>query len=376
MIRRACQAGPQPARMVKKGAKLGRRRAILSLLLLVLLALSVGDASCFSVDSEIELGEKASQEVEQEMPLSENEKWQQDVDALGQQFVPFITRKEIPYHFRIVEAEDKINAFALPGGYIYFTERMWRIMTPDERAAIMAHEITHCDQRHGVDQMLKARQRALWTLPLVILTGGTGLGYAVLLGDTLIQQRYSRKHEREADELGIKLLNDAGFNPGGMVTVMKKLLHIESAYNLYEVSDIFASHPDTQKRIDYLTQVAVAMGATESSLQLKSVDDPARLGNITTRIRDMNVLSARTSTPLRYRQKVLIKKMLWDDETQALAPKTVAVATVLTPGSFPTLILANKEGSGLVEIMPGDGIFPAPPGTGEEAPAASATTPK
>ena len=335
-------------------------RALSIFLVPALLAISVGSASAFSVEAEIRLGEELSHEVEQEMPLSKNEKWQRDIEEIGKRLVPYVKRKQIPYHFRVVEAEGKINAFALPGGYVYFTERMWQIMTPAERAGITAHEIVHCDQRHGVDQMLKAKQRALWALPLMLLGGGGGLGFAVMLGNTLISQRYSRKMERQADELGIKLLEDAGFDPSGAVTSMKKLLHIESSINRYEISNIFASHPDTNKRITYLAQAATSMGASASDLELRSVDDPARLGNVTGKIGQSNVLMARCSTPLDYGQKIVIKKMLWDDEVDALAPKTVARATVLSPGNFPNLILDVEEGYYVIDVMVGDGIYPAP----------------
>ncbi|OFX14376.1 MAG: hypothetical protein A2Z18_10995 [Armatimonadetes bacterium RBG_16_58_9] len=194
----------------------------------------------------------------------------------------------------------------------------------------------------------------------MILSGGSALGYAVMLGDTLINQRYSRKMEREADELGIKLLNDAGFDPGGLVTAMKKLLHIESAINRYEVSDIFASHPDTTKRIDYLAEAALSMGATSEQLELRSVDDPARLGNITSRIPQSNVFAARCTQSLDHGQKVCIKKMLWDDEVNALAPKTIATATVLSPGMFPNLALDVESDYFFVDVMVGDGVYPAP----------------
>jgi predicted Zn-dependent protease len=324
---------------------------------MVLLMACVGSASAFSLHEEIKLGEQASKEVDKEMPPSENQKWQQDIAKMGARLTPFVKRKQIQYHFKVVQAKEEINAFALPGGYVYFTERMWRIMTPDERGAILAHEITHCDQRHGVDMMLKSQQRALWMLPMIILGGGA-LGNIALWGNQAIAQRYSRIMEREADEMGIRLAAKAGFSPAGSVTSMKKLLNLESNQNRYEVSAIFASHPDTQKRISYLTAEAATLGAKDSELELKAVDDPARLGNIIKRMPEFNTLYARTSIPLTYGREVAIKKMLWDDEAQALRPRTIAVATVLTPGNRPILLVKMDEGTALAEIMEGDGVYP------------------
>ncbi|MCE5315018.1 MAG: M48 family metalloprotease [Armatimonadota bacterium] len=326
--------------------------------LIVLPVMCVGRSEAFSLKDEIKLGEQAAKEVEKEMPPSENEKWQQDIAALGARLVPFVSRRGITYHFKVVQAKEEINAFALPGGNVYFTERMWRIMTPDERGAILAHEITHCDRRHAINMMIKSQQRSLWMLPVIILGGGA-LGNIAIWGNAAISQRYSRVMEREADELGIQLAAKAGFDPAGSVTSMKKLLNIESNQNRYEISAIFASHPDTKKRIDYLTQQAVALGVRSSELELRAVDDPARLGNIIKRMPEVSTIYARVPKSLSYGQEVAIKKMLWDDDAQALRPKTIALATVLTPGNLPILLVEAGGSCALAEIMEGDGIYPA-----------------
>jgi predicted Zn-dependent protease len=333
------------------------------LLLLVTLCFAIGSASAYSIAKEIELGKQASEVAQKEMPLSENKQWQADIEAMGQKFMPYISRKQIQYHFHIVSPKDpdELNAFALPGGYVYFTERMWKIMTPDERASVMAHEIIHCDRRHGVDMMIKSQQRALWVLPVAILSGGVALGEMVMMGNLAISQRYSRKMEREADELGIKLLASAGFNPAGTVTSMKKLLYIESDSNRYEVSALFASHPDTQKRLEYLTSLAKSLGAKDSDFALKMVNDPSRLGNIIEKTQGANIAYAKTTVPLDRGLEIDIRKMLWDDKKQAITPQTIATAKVMAGGYYPILVLEKGNALNLSDIMPGDGIFLSPP---------------
>lgn len=342
------------------------RHALVAVFVTLIAALIGGPLYAFSVAEEIKLGEEASGQVETEMPATANKNWQDEITRMGEKLVANVSRKEITYHFKVVNAGNEINAFALPGGYVFFTERMWRIMTPDERAAILAHEITHCDQRHGIDQMLKSQQRALWMLPLIVLTGGSsGAVEMLLMGDMAISQRYSRKMEREADELGVKLLAAAGYNTAGAVTSMKKLLSIEADVNHYEISAIFASHPDTAKRIDYLTQEATELGAKPVEFELKSVDDPNRLGNVTQKLRPHQMIEVETTIPLQFKQKVLIKKMLWDDKAQALVPKTVAVGTVLSPGKTAALTVDkvftrdNVEKFYYSDVMAGDGVYPA-----------------
>jgi Zn-dependent protease with chaperone function len=333
-----------------------------SSVVMVLVGLLVVAGSCWavSVKDEIKIGEDSSKEVLKEMPLLKDQKQQDAIGALGRKLVPFVKRKEIPYHFAIVtDKENSINAFALPGGYVFFTERMWRILTPDERAAVMAHEMTHCDLRHGINQSIKEQQRMLWTLPLLVIGGGAG-AEAWMFGNMAVNARYSRVAEREADEGGIQLTMKAGFSPAGAVTSMKKLLSIENDTNRYEVSALFADHPDTQKRVDYLTQQAVALGAKPAELELLADDDPSRLGNIFKKVPDLSVLYARSATPLEFGQKVVIKKMLWDEDKQALGPKVIAEATVLTPGRFPTLVLSNYKDYYISDVMVGDGVYPAP----------------
>lgn len=314
----------------------------------------------YSLSREINDGRNASVEVEKLMPPSKDQKLQDEITVLGDKLVPFVNRKEIPYHFKVVlDKENTVNAFALPGGYVYFTEHMWKILTPDERAAVMAHEITHCDMRHGIDQMIKQNQTMLWTLPVIVLGGAAGatLGMA---GNWAISARYSRKMERQADENGIALMKKAGFNPAGSVTSMKKLLSIENDQNRYEISSIWADHPDTQKRVEYLTEAAIKMGSKPSELELASVDDPNRLGNIINKTSGLTVLYCRTSEPLSFDQKVIIKKMLWDEDKKKLSPKTIAEATVLCPGKLPILVVSDTKEQQYNDVMVGDGIYPAP----------------
>lgn len=336
------------------------RRVRLFIFVLVGLLLLAGSCSGVSLRDEIKQGEEISKLVIKEMPLLDDQKQQDAISALGRRLAVHVKRKEIPYHFAIVkDKENSVNAFALPGGYIFFTERMWRILTPDERAAVLAHEITHCDLRHGINESIKQQQRMLWTLPLIVFGGGAG-AEAWMFGNMAINARYSRINEREADEQGIRLTKLAGFNPAGAVTSMKKLLSIEQDINRYEISSLFASHPDTQKRIEYLTSQATKMGADASQLELLMNDDPSRIGNIIRKVPDLSVLYARSSKPLQFGQKVVIKKMLWDEDKRVLDPRVIAEATVLTPGRLPTLVLTNYKDYNISDVMVGDGVYPAP----------------
>lgn len=336
-----------------------RRVCSIGVVLAGLLALA-SPCMAVSLSEELKIGEQTAKQVVKEMPLLKDQKQQDAIAALGRKLVPFVKRKEIPYHFAIVtDKQNSINAFALPGGHVFFTERMWKILTHQERAAILAHEITHCDLRHGINESIRQQQRMLWTLPLIVLGGGVG-AEAWMFGNMAVNARYSRINEREADEQGVQLMIKSGFGPTGAVTAMKKLLSIQNDTNRYEVSSLFASHPDTQKRVDYLSQQALSLGAHPSDLELPADEDPSRLGNIIRKVPDLSVLYVRSALPLEFGQKVIIKKMLWDEDKMALEPLVIAEATVLTPGRLPTLVLANYKDYSFSDVMVGDGVYAAP----------------
>ncbi|MBO7393957.1 MAG: M48 family metalloprotease [Abditibacteriota bacterium] len=338
-------------------------------LICLLTAFVCGAAFGYSLEKELKTGAKVAKEVEKEMPPSDNEAAQKAIEELGAKFMPHIERKDVPYHFKVVEAKGVMNAFALPGGYVYFTERMWQILTPEERAAVMAHEITHSDKRHAITAQRKANQRALWSLPLVVL-GPVGMN-VMAVGNVMISMRYSRKQEQEADEAGMDLLVKAGFDPAGSVTSMKKLRAIENEYNKYEISSVFSDHPETQKRIDYLTARAVKYGSKPEDLEVKPFDDPAAIGKVAKILADLGGVEASLTIKAAYGDKFVVKKMLYDDASKTAKPVKVADAVSMASGRYVTLLLTPVDVYEKADIAVGDGIYLEPETEEAETPADS-----
>jgi predicted Zn-dependent protease len=205
-------------------------------------------AGLFSISpaKERTLGADAARDIESHAPLVTGpvEAW---VSQIGQRLVA-ATSPEFEYSFRVVDSPE-INAFALPGGYIYVNSGLRKIArTDDELAAILAHEITHAEEHHFARQYARASKRGA-----ILGIGAAVLGVPNLAAATInivnfaITQKYSRELESEADKAGMLRLARAGYDPAAMVTILDRLA--AESDRLGTLDKWFASHPDSQKRI-------------------------------------------------------------------------------------------------------------------------------
>lgn len=215
---------------------------------LVLAAPYPAQAGLFSVSPQKEktIGADASREIESQAPLVTGpvEDW---VSAVGKRLVT-ATDPEFQYSFRVIDSPE-INAFALPGGYVYVYTGLRKIAkTDDELAAILAHEITHAEQHHYAKQYSKASKRGA-----ILGIGAMVLGVPNVAANVLdivnfaVTQRYSRESESQADEFGMKRMVRAGYDPAAMVTILERLA--KESENGNTLDKWFASHPDGPKRV-------------------------------------------------------------------------------------------------------------------------------
>jgi predicted Zn-dependent protease len=189
----------------------------------------------------------AGQLAETETALPDAQ-WQAYLNEVGQKIVSVCDRKDIKYQFTVIQS-DQINAFAAPGGYVYFYTGLLRLMDDEaELAAVMAHEVSHVVARHGAKRMQAAM--------------GVSLAYELVLGDNdskvfdaavgigmgLMFAGYSRSAEREADDYGLTYMIRAGYDPAGMITMFDKLAAAGSPSNGFE--KLLSSHPESQERIN------------------------------------------------------------------------------------------------------------------------------
>jgi len=205
-----------------------------------------------STQQEVELGTQYSAQVDSELPIIHDATLQRYIDVLGDSIAHVTSRADLDWHFAIVNT-DVVNAFALPGGFIYVNRGIIEHADKmDELAGVMAHEIGHVVKRHSVKQMQQAQGANVGVTLACILTNvcESQVGQtAINVGGTLVFAKFSREDEAEADEEGFSYLVKAGISPQGMVSFFQKLLEMEQTSGGSSVPAWFSDHPLTQDRI-------------------------------------------------------------------------------------------------------------------------------
>lgn len=202
-----------------------------------------------SVEKEVAMGRGAARSINKEMDLSYDPAIVNRVRRIGNQLAKFSDRKELTYYFDVI-AKDEINAFALPGGYIYiFEELVENLKTDDELAFVLAHEIGHIAARHSVKRYQAAIGANLLLLgsTQVRSTGNVSPTMGSLLILNTLLSGYSQDDELIADSLAVKYTKAAGYDPKAGILVMKTLEEKDKD-KLRRIS-YFRTHPFTIQRI-------------------------------------------------------------------------------------------------------------------------------
>jgi beta-barrel assembly-enhancing protease len=217
-----------------------------------LVAGSAAVAACgISTQQEIEMGQQYAAEINRQLPIVEDPAVHSFINQLGNRIQRQPGNRDIPYTFYVVNIE-AINAFAVPGGFVYINRGLIeRTENLSELAGVVAHEIGHVEARHSVQMLERLQAAQAGVLIGSILLGGPPegvAGAAVEIGAAAYFARHSREAEHEADAIAVRLLPGAGIDPGGIVTFFRKLLD-EQQRSPTTVEQWFATHPLTEDRI-------------------------------------------------------------------------------------------------------------------------------
>lgn len=219
------------------------------------------DFVLMSEAQEIQMGARAHQDVLKEYGRVENAELQAYVTRVGKALAAKSHRPNLDWHFTVVDSPD-VNAFALPGGYIYITRGIMAYLNSEaELAGVLGHEIGHVTARHGVRQQSASTAAGLGAILGSILVPGMNNQ----AGATLLQQLsqslvagYGREHELESDRLGAEYLAKSGYNPQAMVEVVgvlkdQELFDIEQAKKEgrepRKYHGLFETHPSNDTRL-------------------------------------------------------------------------------------------------------------------------------
>jgi hypothetical protein len=162
--------------------------------------------------------------------------------------------RPIPYETRIIRS-DIPNAFCLPGGFVFFTTKMLSLLhSDDEIAAILAHEMIHVDQKHGMKMSAKSSKITLAALAVMLASGGAMAPIVLAqVAQVAITSGYTIEFEKEADSKGLDVLIASGYSPSAMVTVMEGFMHEELKQPQIEYG-IYMDHPESAERVKSLSE--------------------------------------------------------------------------------------------------------------------------
>ena len=207
----------------------------------------------FSVEQDAQVGRQAAQEAERQMPMLRDGMSESYVNAIVQRLARVAPGPRFEYRARVVNTSD-INAFALPGGYVYVNRGLIAaVRNEGELAGVLAHEMAHVAQRHGTSQASKAYGAQIGVGLLGQVLGGRdhrlGIGEQLLgnLGLSALFMKFSRGAESEADRVGAQMMSRAGYDPMAMASFFD-LLAAQQHGNPSGVSQFFSDHPSPQNR--------------------------------------------------------------------------------------------------------------------------------
>ena len=222
------------------------------------------DFSLINKQQELAIGAQGHKSILKQKKRYNNPRLQAYVNNIGQQLAKQSHRRDIRYTFTVLD-DPTVNAFALPGGYIYITTGLMAYLNSEgELAGVLGHEIGHVTARHGVKQQSAGVASAI-LLSVLSKKAGAGsnkqfgqLGKALLSG-------YGRDHELQADRLGAEYLARIGYAPQNMIDVVS-VLKAQEEFDKYQARregrqprayhGVFASHPSNDSRLQQVIREA------------------------------------------------------------------------------------------------------------------------
>jgi predicted Zn-dependent protease len=217
-----------------------------------LFALLLGAGACaVSQQQEVQLGSEYAGQLANELPIVRDAAVNRYVTDLGMRLAKIADTRGLTWHFTVVDSRE-VNAFAVPGGWIYVNRGLIeRAENMSQLAGALGHEIGHVTRRHTVQQMQQAQGANTGVALLCTLTKvcSSGAGQtAINVGGSALFAKFSRNDEREADEEGVKTVIAAGIDPKGVPGLFRVLLAARER-NPSALEGFFATHPLEEDRI-------------------------------------------------------------------------------------------------------------------------------
>lgn len=239
--------------------------------------------SLIGEQGEINMGREADQQIVAQMGLYQDDGWQTYIQELGSEMAAVSERPDLPWTFRVID-DPIVNAFALPGGFIYMTRGILTHFNSEaELASVIGHEIGHVTGRHGVEQQSKAQLAGIGMVVGAVLAGpeNRGLVDAAGQGLGLMFLKFGRDHEREADDLGLRYMTRDGFLPDEMPKVFRTLERVSAAQGAGRVPAWLSTHPNPGNRAERISQQIAELPPDPNRTKVNREAYLEKLGNMT-----------------------------------------------------------------------------------------------
>ncbi|MCP3687101.1 MAG: M48 family metalloprotease [Gammaproteobacteria bacterium] len=230
------------------------------------------DLVTISEAEEVKQGASYHQQILEQYGVYDNAELQAYVNNIGQMLAKKSHRSQLKFYFTVLDSP-QINAFALPGGYIYITRGIMAYLNSEaEIAGVLGHEIGHVTARHSVRQQSGQLASALLNVVVAATTGSESLAQLSSHLSTGIVRGYGRDHELEADELGAQYLHETGYNPESMLEVIGVLKDQEiyekalakkqnREANIYH--GVYSTHPKNDSRLQTVVRAAKKLSSKD-----------------------------------------------------------------------------------------------------------------
>lgn len=232
--------------------------------------------------SEVSLGKSLNQQIRKEFKVPDNPQLNNRLKNIGEKIAKVSDRQDLDYQFGVIE-DKGLNAFSIPGGYVYVNTGLLNIANDDELAAVVGHEIGHVAARHSVKKLQTALGYEIIMSIAFSKTNSLDAAKALDVVFNLISLGYSRDDERLADKLGLKYAFKAGFNPRGMITLLHKLEEDAKKQGGNYHLIFLDSHPPLEERInnmnkeiDNLEHPSAGVTVTSAKPQLSGPQPPSK----------------------------------------------------------------------------------------------------